>query len=115
MAERNKEITMIELMRGVSPAFHQTCNNCHEKGHFANSCMSTNKLYKEKLPTTAPVEVFDEDTFFIDGFFDILNGVKNNNQKIITFPEKTNTEWSVTLKTNGTTSATKSNLVLKSM
>ena len=30
-------------IRRACPAFHQTCNKCHKKGHFANVCMSTNK------------------------------------------------------------------------
>ena len=30
-------------MRGSGRSFHQTCNNCHKKGHFANVFMSTNK------------------------------------------------------------------------
>ena len=32
-------------MRGVCPAFNQTCNNCHEKGHFANIDVFTNKSF----------------------------------------------------------------------
>ena len=34
-------------MRGSCSVFHQTCNNCHKKGHFANVSMSINKLIWE--------------------------------------------------------------------
>ena len=69
-------------MRGACPAaFHQTCNNCHKKGHFDNVFMSTNKSlnYLDKLSTTAE-DVLDEGNFFIGAIFDISNEVKNNNQ-----------------------------------
>ena len=87
-------------MRGT-PAFHQTCNNCHKKGHFANVCMSTNKslnyLDNENTPPRTA-----EDNFFVGVISDISNEVKNNNKQINTIAEDTNTEWSVTLNTNGT-------------
>ena len=53
------------------------------------------------LQTTAE-ETSDEDNFFIGAFFHTSNGVINNNQQINTIAEETNTEWSVTLNTNGT-------------
>ena len=80
-------------MRGACPAFHQTCNNCHKKGHFANFCMSTNKSlnyldnYQNMSPATT--EILDEDNFFIGAIFDISNEVKNNNQQINTITEET--------------------------
>ena len=93
-------------MRGACPAFHQTCNNCHKKGHFANFCMSTNKslnyLDKQNTQLTTAEEALDEDNFFIGSIFDISNEVKNNNQQINTIAEETNTEWSFALNTNGT-------------
>ena len=68
-------------MRGACPAFHQTCNNCHKEEHFANVCMSTNKslnyLGNHITPTATTGEALDEDNFFIDATFDILNEVKN--------------------------------------
>ena len=36
-------------IRGACTAFHQTCNKCHKKGHFANVCMSTNKLSRYQI------------------------------------------------------------------
>ena len=41
-------------MREACPSFHQTCNNDHKKGHFANVCMCNNKslnyLDKQNIP-----------------------------------------------------------------
>ena len=44
--------------RGACSTFHQSCNNCHKNGHFANVWISTNKsLYYldnwNTPPTTA--------------------------------------------------------------
>ena len=93
-------------IRGACPAFHQTCNKCHKKGHLAKVCMSTNKhlnyLDNQNTPLTTVEETLDEDNFFIGAIFDTSNGVINNNQQINTISEETNAEWSVTLNTNGT-------------
>ena len=101
-------------IRGACPAFHQTCNKCHKKGHFANVCMSTNKhlnyLDNQNTPLTTAEETLDDDNFFIGAIFDNSNGVINNNQQINTIAEETIAKWSVTLNTNGPTTT----LVLKS-
>ena len=60
-------------MRGNCPALHQTCNNCHKEGDFANVCMSTNKSLnyldsQNTQPTTAE-EPLDNDDFFIGAIF----------------------------------------------
>ena len=93
-------------IRGACPTFHQTCNKCHKKVHFAMVCMSTNKhlnyLDNQNTPLTTAEETLDEDNFFIGAILDTANGVINNNQQINTIAEETNTEWSVALNTNGT-------------
>ena len=93
-------------IRGACPAFHQTCNKCHKKGHFANVCMSTNKhlnyLDNQNTPLTTAEETLDEDNFFIGAIFDNSNGVINNNQQINTIAEETIAKWSVTLNINRT-------------
>ena len=93
-------------IRGACPAFHQTCNKCHKKGHFSNVCVSTNKhlnyLDNQNTPLTKAEETLDEDNFFIGAIFDTSNGVINNNQQINTIAMETNAEWSVTLNSNGT-------------
>ena len=93
-------------IRGVCPAFHQTCNKCHKKGHFANVCVSTNKhlnyLDNQNTPLTTAEGTLDEENFFISAIFDTSNGVINNNKQISTIAEETNAEWSVTLNTNWT-------------
>ena len=108
----------ITHIRGACPAFHQTCNKCHKKGHFTKVCMSTNKhlnyLDNQNTPLTTAEETLDEDHFCIGAILDTSNGVINNNQRINTIAEDTNAEWSVTLIPMGPTSATKSTLVLKS-
>ena len=52
-------------IRRACPAFHQICNKCHKKGHFANVCMSTNKylsyLDNQNTPLTTAEETLDED------------------------------------------------------
>ena len=96
----------ITHIRGACPAFHQTCNKCHKKGHFTKVCMSTNKhlnyLDNQNTPLTTAEETLDEDHFCIGAILDTSNGVINNNQRINTIAEDTNAEWSVTLNTNGT-------------
>ena len=93
-------------IRRACPAFHQTCNECHKKGHFANVCMSTNKqlnyLDNQNTPLTTAEETLDEGNFFISAIFDTSNGVINNNQQINTIGEETNAEWSVTVNNSGT-------------
>ena len=85
-------------IRGACPAFHQTCNKCHKKGHFANVCMSTNKHLNyrnnQNTPLTTAEETLDEDNFFIGAIFETSNGFINNNQQINTIAEETNAEWS---------------------
>ena len=54
-----------------------------------------------KTPPATSGETLDEDSFFIDAIFDIPNEGKNKNQQINTIVEGANTEWSVTLNTNG--------------
>ena len=93
-------------MRGACATFHQTCNNCHKKGHFAKVCMSTNKslnyLDNQNMSPTTAEEVLDKGNFFIGTIFDTSYEVKNNNEQINTIAEETNAEWSITLNTNGT-------------
>ena len=68
--------------------------------------MSTNKdvnyLDNQSTPLATTEETLDEDNIFIGAICDTSNGVINNNQQINTIAEETNTEWSVTLNTNGT-------------
>ena len=82
---------------GTCPAFHQTCNICHKKGHFANVCTSTNKhlnyLVNQNTPLTTAEETVDKDNFFISAIFDTSNGVINNNQQINTIADETNGKW----------------------
>ena len=105
-------------IRGACPAFHQTCNKCHKKGHFANVCMCTNKqlnyLDNQNTPPTTAEETLDEDNFFIGVIFDTSNEVINNNQQTNIIAEETNVEGQSHLIPAGPTSATKSTLVLKS-
>ena len=93
-------------IRGACPAFHQTCNKCHKKGHFANVCLSTNKhlnyLDNQSTPLTTAEETLDKDNFFIGAIFDTSNRVINNNQQINTIAKETNAKWSVTLDANRT-------------
>ena len=91
-------------MAGACPVFHQTCNNCHKKGYFANICMSTNKfliyLGNQNTPPTTAEEALDEESFFIGAIFDTSNEAKNTNQQINPITSETNPEWSVTPNTN---------------
>ena len=72
-------------MRGACPAFHQTCNNCHKKEHFANVGMSTNKslnyLDNQKTQPTTAEEALDEDNFFISAIFQMKSKPTTNNRQ----------------------------------